>query len=283
MSVPNINRNLSLRNNMPRTNAVSSNGTTLSLRFNKGSTRSIIMLVITIVVAVLLVYGLYTMIRNYNNTFKNEPWLIHGTRSARNPLRIAGSKIPLSVDQKNGIEFTYSFWMYINDYNYKRDSFKHILHKGSQTGRPLQSPGFWLTPKENRLNINMNTYYSIKESCDVGNIPIGKWVNVIAVIINKNIDVYINGQLKKRCKFKGLPKQNFGDIYITNWQGFDGFLSQVRYFNYAIPFFKVEQILKQGPSSAPCPLTGETPPYLAEDYWLTTGFPGLTESDTKKK
>ena len=35
----------------------------------------------------------------------------------------------------------------------------------------------------------------------------------------------------------------------------------------------LEQLFKEGPSKAPCTETGVEPPYLAPDYWMTTGFP----------
>ena len=45
-------------------------------------------------------------------------------------------------------------------------------------------------------------------------------------------------------------------------------------------------MIKSGPSREPCIDTGEaTPPYLADDYWTTTGFPkydGGDNSDTKQ-
>ena len=65
--------------------------------------------------------------------------------------------------------------------------------------------------------------------------------------MGKNLDVYINGRLKKRCVFKGIPKQNDGGLYITHHQGFNGYLANVQYFNRAIPFFKIEDLASQNP------------------------------------
>lgn len=227
-----------------------------------------------IIVVLIIIYLIWYIITDYRNTRTNEPWLIKTTKIARTSKVIPGQLIPRSVDEQFGIEFSYTMWIYITDWGtYKSGEYKHILHKGDATAMPLQAPGFWLYPDSNRIAINMNTFESVNESCDIGNIPIGKWFHITLVVIGKNMDVYINGRLKRRCKLKGLPKQNYGNVYITQWNGFDGFLSKVRYFNYALPFWKIEQIVADGPSQAPCVDTQQKPPYFAPDYWFQTGWP----------
>ena len=230
--------------------------------------------IIIILLLALFIYCIVRLTQDYRDHFDNQPWLIYGTKIARSAKKIPGSLIRPSVDAQYGIEFSYTMWIYITDWTtFKTDEYKHIMHKGNAHAIPLQAPGIWLYPRENKLAINMNTYYSVKESCDIGNIPIGKWFHLAVIQIGKNMDVYINGRLKKRCQFKGVPKINYGDLYINQWGGFDGFLSRMRYFNYALPYFKIEQMLRDGPSQMPCTDTGTEPPYLAKDYWMTTGFP----------
>ena len=96
----------------------------------------------------------------------------------------------------------------------------------------------------------MNTYNSVKESCDIGNIPLNKWFHLTVMVIGKSLDVYINCNLKKRCKLKGIPKLNYGDIYINSWEGFDGLISNVRYWDRAIGF-QIKHICEEGPSKVP--------------------------------
>ena len=98
------------------------------------------------------------------------------------------------TDSQYGSEFTYTFWMFINDTNFsslstgaKCDSgsgqplLKHVFHKGSNDFYSndnnyhypiLQSPGVWIYPNTNKLGINFNTYNNIVETCDIGNIPL---------------------------------------------------------------------------------------------------------------
>lgn len=241
----------------------------------------IIGVIIFLLVIALIIYVIWSISQDYIGTQENEPWLIPTTRIARTGKIIPGHIIKPSTDSQYGIEFTYAFWIYVTDWVYKSGEYKHVFHKGNASAMPLQAPGVWLYPRENKMAINMNTFHSVKESCDIGNIPIGKWFHVTIVVIGKNVDVYLNGRLKKRCKLIGIPKQNFGDLYITEWNGFDGFLSKFRYFNYAIPYYKIEQIVADGPSKAPC-VTGEVaPPYLSKDYWFGSGFPDAVNFPTE--
>jgi len=222
-----------------------------------------------VIVAVLLGF----MMRDYYRKQSGEPWLIEGTKTGQSQWTIHDKIIERSVDRPHGIEFTYSFWMFINSWDTKDKEWKHIFHKGNSTAIPLQSPGVWLYPKVNKMAINMNTFASVKETCEIGNIPIKKWVHVTITCMDRFMDVYINGNLKKRCKLKGVPKLNIGNLYINNWGGFDGFLSRFKYYNYAIPYWKIERLVRMGPSATTCLDTGAVPPYLSDRWWLATGFP----------
>ena len=270
---PKVNINI---NTINKGNLTNSNTSSKS----SGGSSKIIMIIIMVIVGLFLAYLIYKFIQNYNDTSQNEPWIVKGTKIASTPLTVKGDKIKRSVDGEYGIEFSYVTWIYVNKWG---TNWQHVFHKGSVNGSPLQAPGVWLYPNYNKLSINMNTFSSVRETCDIGNIPIGKWVHLGLVVIGKNIDIYINGDIKKRCEFKGIPKQNYGDLYVTNYGGFDGFVSKFKYFNYAIPIWKIIQLFNLGPSKAPCTDTGSSPPYLAADYWQTTGFPDALGPPLQKK
>ena len=236
----------------------------------------IISLIFVAVILALIIYFLVMVSRDYTNYTNNSPYLLMGTKIAKTAKTISGSKVYRSKDAKFGLEFTYSMWLYIEDSNFagaRGKEWKHIMHKGNSSGMPLQAPGIWIYPSTNKLAINMNTYNSVKESCDIGNIPLNKWFHLTVMVIGKSLDVYINCNLKKRCKLKGIPKLNYGDIYINSWEGFDGLISNVRYWDRAVSGFQIKHICEEGPSKAPCTDPGVNPPYLAKNYWMSTGFP----------
>jgi hypothetical protein len=234
---------------------------------------------IIVFVLIFVIYMLYSMQRDFSSVALDSPYIVPTTILARKPKSFPAEKILPSVDQKYGIEFSYTLWLFIDDTTYNSSTKqKHIFHKGDPNGNPLQCPGVWLAPDRNMIEINLNTYEKVSEKCQIGNIPLNKWFCLCIVVINNNVDIYINNNLKKRCKLEGLPKQNYGKVYIARDDGFDGFISKLRYWNYALPYYKIEQVFADGPSDAPCVDTGVLPPYLAPNYWMQTGFPDVVQS-----
>ena len=261
------------------------------------------MMIALVIVAVLIIFYAYMTIKGYYSFMNNSPMLVPNTIGGETSQRIEAYRLPAPSDGRYGTEYTYSFWVYLKDSNFKNDSasssdseeinFRHIFHKGSgdvyQTDDAtkknfplLQSPGVWLYPNENKLNIRLNTFSSdrttIYESCDVGNIPINKWVHITMVLMGGSMDVYVNCNLKKRQKLAGVPKLNEGDLYINNYGGFNGYLSRLRYYNYAIDPFELDLICKMGPSDN-TPMddlgkaAGKGQSYLSPNYWFNYNYP----------
>ena len=194
------------------------------------------------------------------------PFLFNGMIDAKqgmvipqNPAESDSVPILRSVNETRGIEFTWSVWIYIDDFNYKRDEYKHVFHKGNNNinldedsgpvglNYPNNAPGLYITPHVNNLLVIMNTFDVIKEEVLVKDIPINKWVNVIIKVDKNNqLDVYINGVLTKRHMLKGVPKQNYGDVYVSQNGGFSGYTSCLRYFDSAIGTNKIQSIIDSG-------------------------------------
>lgn len=280
---------------------MNSSVTNIKNNSKKNNMFSMILIGIVIFIVVMFIYSSYTGFKNYQ---KYSPYLIDGIADATIAQKFSAYQIQPSSDSAYGTEFTYSFWIYVKDVNFAanvntngcaKDTIPalHVFHKGSydyiptgsQSGETnsvyyplLQTPGVWLYPNTNKLNIRFNTYENVVETADIGNIPLNVWVNIIIVLIGSSVDVYVNGNLKKRTKLSGVPKINYGDFYTTNWGGFQGYLSRLRYFNYAIQPFVIDQIFNMGPST----LFTETntklsitkgPTQLSQNYWMTTGYP----------
>lgn len=220
----------------------------------------------------------------------DNPRLIKGMIDAKQMVtipqdpKLKGS-IPVlrSRDQRDGIEFTWSVWMYINDLVYKEGQYRHVFHKGndninfggSKIGMnfPNNGPGLYLGPKENTLVVVMNTFDTIGEEIEIENIPVKKWVNVILQCDGKNLDVYVNGTLARRHILSGVPKQNYGDVYVAMNGGFDGYISELQYFNSDIGLARINAIVSGGPNlkMTDSNLTESAPHYLST-RWYYSGF-----------
>lgn len=170
------------------------------------------------------------------------------------------SNIPIlrSNNERGGIEFTWSVWLYINDLTYKDGQYRHVFHKGNDKinvknkpigmAFPNNAPGLYIGPNNNTIVVVMNTFENITEEITIDNIPIKKWVNVMIRCNGNILDIIINGTLTRRHILKSVPKQNFGDIYLSMNGGFDGYTSNLRYFDRAIGTTKIQDVLKEGPN-----------------------------------
>ena len=116
---------------------------------------------VVVIFSVIAIYYAYVLMKDYNTTVSGEPWIVEGNKSAERQWTVPGKLIKPSVDRPHGIEFTYAFWMYINNWGVKDKEWKHVFHKGNSTGVPLQSPGVWLYPNVNKMAINIDILFFI--------------------------------------------------------------------------------------------------------------------------
>ena len=131
----------------------------------------------------------------------------------------------LESSNTSSVNFAYSIWFYVDDWNYKYGQAKVIFGRLDQNKKPC--PTVVLAPTQNNINVSMTVYPSsnnaseIIHSCGVHNIPIQKWVNVIISVYNRSLDIYIDGKLVRTCMLPGVPKvDNSSDVLITPGGGF---------------------------------------------------------------
>lgn len=223
-----------------------------------------------ILVLILFIFALRlgTTILSSIFSFSNSPYLVKGMVDAKQMINIPqdpneNNSITLtrSTNEDDGIEFTYSVWIYIDDLEYNKGTFRHIFHKGndninfeSQDGvpsgmnQPNNAPGLYIAPNTNALVVVMNTFNTINNEVIIPDIPLNKWVCVQIVVENREMDVYINGLLSRRMILDGVPKQNYGDVFVAMNGGFSGYVSDLRYFNYRLGTSRIQSIVNKGPN-----------------------------------
>ena len=193
----------------------------------------IVFLILVIFVFSFLYYMLSWLI-SYIFSPNESPYILYGMKDAtepeiipQDPKKKNNKLIFRSKNEHGGIEFSYSFWMYIKDEFDEIDNFKHVFHKGSPNGNskddgtygPLNAPGVYLYKgaksdthlknntsediermnKHNqiigmlvRLNIHNNNDkeyigYKYYDNIYVDNLPIKKWIHVVIKSTNQNI------------------------------------------------------------------------------------------------
>ena len=136
--------------------------------------------------------------------------------------------------ESNTSNFTYSIWLYIDNWNYKYGEPKIVLGRMDTEKDPQF--GIVLAPMQNDLNINIETYPSSDNSstsshtCNVQNIPLQKWVHCLVSVYGKSMDVYIDGKLVRTCILPGVAKiNNDTDLSITPLGGFSGLTSNFQF------------------------------------------------------
>ena len=190
------------------------------------------------------------------------PHLINGMVDAnqmivfpQDPSSNGAVTIYRSVNATDGLEFTWSTWIFINNLQSNAGIYKHIFSKGNSNFNekgmiePNNAPGLYIAPNTNALVVIMNTYNAINEEITIPDIPLNKWVNVIIRCKNTTLDVYVNGTIARSINLIGVPKQNYGDVYVAMNGGFNGYISDLWYFNYSLGTSAIQNILTKGPNT----------------------------------
>ena len=258
---------------------------------------SIILLVI-IFTATFVVDLLYNMATDKSLRFKTLMAYTAGSDENIPPIRQDLSKysdaipIGLSVNERTGIEFSYSFYLLVNSSNFTGDdTLRHVFHKGYSSPWPLMGPGVFIRGSTNTMRIFMNTYKNPYTYVDIKNIPVGKWFHVVINCFKGGLDIYVNGNLANRISFKDtIPYQNFQDVIffskghysgikspqvaaISDGEGinmdgsFQGLLSKLKYARYALSVAEIQKLMSEGPSTERRTVVQEMPPYMADSWW----------------
>ena len=248
-----------------------------------------------ILVLILFIYSLRlgSMVLGYLNSHDKNPILINGLKSGKK-LKIihqdpkVNGSIPImrSVNEREGLEFTWSTWIFVDDLVYKQGQRKHIFHKGSSGNLggkkdfeginvtnmafPNNAPGLYLHETKNALVIVMNTFNNIIDEVEIDSIPMNKWILVNIRCRGKHMDTYINGTIVNRYEFRSVPKQNYGDVYVNMNGGFSGLLSNLRYHGYALSGVDIENMVKSGPNLAADDSMKIFPPYFSLRWFFSS-------------
>ena len=102
----------------------------------------------------------------------SNPILINGMVDAKQMMKIpqdpsVNGAIPIlrSRNQDEGLVFTWSIWMLIDDLQYRQNEYKHVFHKGNDDinvtkipigmNHPNNAPGLYIAPDRNALVVVM--------------------------------------------------------------------------------------------------------------------------------
>ena len=186
-----------------------------------------IKIIITVIVISVLLLLLYWA---YQKLYQDCYLIINQPEETRNRKDIYDG-MTTSVCNK-GISWTYNFWLYLDDWKYNFGKKKFILSSSNVT--------IWLDPKTPNLHIQLNVFNKDDKHIIYKDVPLQKWLNIVIILDNRNIDVFINKYLYKSLFLDTIPEQHpVNEIILFGSDshkksGFSGYISQLKYFSYNI-------------------------------------------------
>jgi Concanavalin A-like lectin/glucanases superfamily len=197
-------------------------------------------------------------------------------QNAQSMQTIQASSLP--SNQGTNLNFAYSIWVYINDWQVNIGSIKVIFGRNQATSGndltdssagciPNPDPNSWdsttfmpcpivyLDSYENNLGVSIVTQSSNGSSTGALNVvvsdnavPIQKWTQIAISVYQTVLDIYIDGKLVSTNILEGpvftiAPNTN---LYITPCSGFSGWTSQLQYFSNPLNPQQVWDIYSQG-------------------------------------
>ena len=250
-----------------------------------------IIFVIVVIILFFLLLRLIILTMGYLFSPKKSPYIIKGLHEGskrvikqQNPSSKRSMPLYRSKNEESGIEFSYSLWLNLQ-YRRNENYCSHIFNKGSNKRMdsdgiyyPNNCPGLYFDARSstegqnnNNLVVVMNTYEKQEEKIIIENIPMDKWICVVIRVSNNIVDVYINGVITKRHILSGVPKQNYEDLTVCGGKnsGFDGQLSNLRYYDYSLGAIEINSISLYGPNLKVDKTKNiSSPPYLATDWYF---------------
>jgi hypothetical protein len=290
---------------------------------NRGSSYmgpSVSMQVLTGLVLIVLLYLSLSMAefiyKSFSSRWTNKVNLFPNTYTSgtkmytaiQNPTNPAALTVNVSNNQRSGVEFSYSMFVYLNSDTFSSGNANlyHILHKGYGQVYPLLGPGIFSWGNKNCIRVFMNCYDTWDNYTDIENIPVDKWFHIVVSCKGNTLYVYINGNLKQKVALSGNtpPYQNYGNVYLfssrkttlftsitsslqndSNFMGtgaasslvFDGaakgMASRVTYFSYALTYTEIQALMNMGPSSVMDGTDLSLTPYLSDTWWANKQGP----------
>ena len=248
--------------------------------------------ILLVLIAFLILFRLGTMLISSLLMPKEKVKLLDGMIDAskqyhipQNPNNPSAKPTYRSDNEDKGIEFSWSIWINIKDLGMNQNYYKHIFHKGNSNinvcddgetcgkNSPNNAPGLYLNPNTNAITVVMNTYSDMSEEIVVNDIPLNKWVNIIIRCEQNMLDVYVNGAIVKRHKLSGVPKQNYGDVFMSMNGGFNGYSSSLTYYSKAVSPAEILGIVNKGPNTTmkhgeSSDIFNTKPPYLSMQWYF---------------
>ena len=221
---------------------------------------------LVVVVGILFIVIVYVMIyifKQYNDTSLKTVTMV------KKPIKVPSDRL-LNISEDaglpklnyvNGKEFSYSFWVYVDGDNNQNTSYRKFILGRMESSDSVDhaSPLFELDNVSNKFFVKLSTSSSNVEhqdSLEIKYFPLQRWVNVVLVVDNNFVQLFLDGELREvkdlsnHSQDSSIVNTPVGNLYIgssVNKPSFNGYISKVQAFNYAVTIDHAKVIYKAGP------------------------------------
>lgn len=221
-------------------------------------------ILIGLVVAAAVVYFAYTYFKT-GSPGGGPQDLIGSAIDGRKEFK-SNVSLPESFNQQQGIVFSYTAWIRVDDYSYRYGQPKVVFTKGPEDLSSM-CPGIMFDANTNTMLVKIDTF-GTQEVITVSNLPAKKWFHFALVVDQDSVDVYINGTLYTHQTLAQLPRQNPSTVIVGPQGGFDGKIANLRYYNYYLGPSDITASMGSPPSPSPTDTQDITPPYQDITWWI---------------
>lgn len=193
--------------------------------------------IVFIVIIVLLLYIVVKYVLKDANT-------LTGLVSAKTVQQLEAAELSSSSTTGSSSNFTYSIWIFIDDWNYRYGEAKVVFGRMvSGKGDKEPCPSVTLSPLQNNVLVSLAVYPGVDDAlpengdsfivhtCGIPNIPIQRWCNVLVSVYNRTMDLYLDGKLVRTCVLPGVAKIDAtAPVYVTPNGGFSGWTAKFQYW-----------------------------------------------------
>jgi len=257
--------------------------------------------VIFLGVALVVLYVVYSYL--YPGTDPNYVQFLKTEKDARKPPLVLehSGKCPTIF---TGGDFTLSFWVYIDDFNFQASKYKPLFNLGPAViGDSTRSVLVgMLTPYKNGLMVRAATMAppsatpditipsarqqvlgqqtsmsmfenTVDTPCDIKEIPLQRWVCVTVVSSGRVLDVYMNGKLSRSCILDSVVQVPRGDMFLSLGV-FGGRFSSVQMWNQQLTPDLIYGVYMMGPTQTQHSIVTDLSKFLGLNVTFTGSLPG---------
>lgn len=238
---------------------------------NSGSPVTRAIPVIILAVGLIGIYYLYQYL--FGPKTENQYVLLSEKKAAdvepSKPIMIASDKLPVVYE---GGEFTVSTWIYVSNWNHRAGRNKAIFRMGGPTFDTIRIYLGGSKPKihvriqtkdansslqtvstnpnqPNEESLAANTIQTVFESlqtdsglldsspmCDLPEIDLQRWVNLVVTVNGRTVDVYLDGKLARSCVLPSFFKVDAAgySAYLLSYGGFGGQIGATSMYDTAL-------------------------------------------------